>query len=58
VEGGRLADDGDIHIGIKSSEASTMRSYNGNETGSSVLECKVAVWPMMETSTSHPHHIE
>jgi hypothetical protein len=50
VEGGRLANDGDIHIGIESSEASTTRSYNGNETGRSVLELKVAVWPMMETS--------
>jgi hypothetical protein len=51
-EGGRLVDDGDIHIDGRDIDIDHMeaRPYNGNETERSVKGWKVAVWPMMETS--------
>jgi hypothetical protein len=51
AEGGRPVDDGDIHIYGRDID------HNGNETGGSVKGWKVAIWLMMETSTSTPSHL-
>jgi hypothetical protein len=51
VEGGHLDDDGDVRFTSSQSVMETS-PHNGNETGGSIEEWKVAIWPMMEMETS------